>query len=51
MHPEDRIDFMQNMMPRCMNMIFSELEPTDRKDLAQAMLDHMMHKLNEQVNS
>jgi len=35
MTPEDRIGFMQNMMPRCiMSMMFSELDADTRKDLA-----------------
>lgn len=48
MTPEDRINFMQNMMPRCMSMMFSELEPDARRDLAGAMLNRMADELKSQ---
>ena len=50
MTPEDRIGFMQNMMPRCMSMMFSELDPDARKDLAGAMLKRMMDELKGQLD-
>jgi len=36
---------MENMMPRCMNMMFSELEVADRKTLAETMLSKMTDEL------
>ncbi len=51
MTPEDRIGFMQNMMPRCMSMMFSELDPDARKDLAGAMLKRMMGSIRSQKDS
>lgn len=48
MTTDDRIAFMQDMMPRCMTMIFSELEPRARSSLASAMLERMADVLREQ---
>ena len=48
MRTEDRVDFMQNMMPRCMSMMFSELDPEARRTLAEAMLQRMMDELKSQ---
>ncbi|MEA1888547.1 MAG: hypothetical protein U9N50_02025 [Pseudomonadota bacterium] len=51
MATEDRVGFMQNMMPRCMSMMFSELEPEARKDLAGAMLNRMVDELKGQLDN
>jgi len=51
MSTEDRMNFMRNMMPRCMSMMFSELEPDARKDLAEAMLKRMMDELKGQLDT
>ncbi len=39
---------MKNMMPRCMSMMFSELDPEARRSLAEAMLQRMMDELKGQ---
>ena len=49
MSTEDRINFMQNMMPRCMTMMFSELDPEARQALAKAMLQRMQDELKGQL--
>jgi len=46
---KDRMAFMQKMMPRCMSMIFSELEPDARKDLAGSMLKGVSEELKSQL--
>ncbi len=37
------------MMPRCMHMMFSEMELAECKDLAQAMLEKMKEELENQA--
>jgi hypothetical protein len=51
MSAEDRLAFMQNMMPRCMSMMFSELEPDARKDLAGSMLNGMADELKSHMGT
>ena len=38
------------MMPRCMSMMFSELDPEARSSLASAMLERMADILRSQIN-
>jgi hypothetical protein len=40
---------MQNMMPRCMTTMFSELDREGRQALAKAMLRRMQDKLKRQL--
>ncbi len=49
MTAEDRIKFIENMMPRCMGMIFSEIDEASRKDLARTMLGNLSDVLKEQL--
>ena len=49
MTTEDRVSFMQNMMPRCMSMMFAELDPAARRTLAKAMLERMQDELKCQL--
>lgn len=38
------------MMPRCMSMMFAELDPEARSSLASAMLERMADILRSQIN-
>lgn len=49
MGAQDRLAFMQNMMPRCMAMMFAELAPADRREVAEGMLRRMMDELKGQL--
>jgi len=39
------------MMPRCMSLMFSELEPEARSSLASAMLERMADVLRSQIDN
>ncbi len=49
MTAEDRIAFIENMMPRCMGMIFSEIDEESRKEVATAMLTKLADVLKAQL--
>ncbi len=49
MSGEERIKFLETMMPRCMGMMFSELDQEGRKAVASAMLDKMATTLKAQL--
>lgn len=49
--PKDKIAMMTEMMPKCMSMMFSMLEPADRKDLAEKMLKQMQEELKKQAET
>ena len=42
------MDFLQNMMPRCMSMMFSEPDPEARRSLAEAMLQRTVNETEGQ---
>ena len=44
---KERMAGMMEMMPRCMNMLFSQLDPQDRAELAREMLRHMQEELKK----
>lgn len=48
MSARDRISFTENMMPRCIALIFAQLEPPERQELARRMLERMMQELKTQ---
>ena len=49
MGTEDRIRFMQDMMPRCVGALFSGLDPEARRSVAQNILQRMTDDLKDQV--
>lgn len=49
MTTEARIEFMQNVRPRCMSLTFSKLEPEARSSLASAMLQRMVEVWRSQI--
>ncbi|MDF1611361.1 hypothetical protein [Stygiobacter electus] len=49
MSAEDRIQFVTTMMPKCLNMIFSELDLTAREKLAREMINKMANIFEEQL--
>ena len=49
MSQEDRIQFALTMMPKCLNMIFSELEPDAKERLAKEMTNKMIAIFEEQL--
>jgi hypothetical protein len=49
MSAQDRIAFIENMMPRCMSMIFSEIDEESRKEVAMAMLTKLADVLKQQL--
>lgn len=51
MGQRDRIEFIENMMPRCMAMMFSELAPAELRSVAEAMLQRMRDELKGQMNA
>lgn len=51
MTAKDRIAFMENMMPRCMSMMFAELDADAKKSVASAMLLRMSDELNKQASA
>ena len=51
MSVEDRIEFMTTMMPRCLNMLFSEMDSESRARLAKGMLDNLAGVLKDQLGS
>lgn len=51
MGPEDKMSMMTEMMPKCMSMMFSMLEPAARKDLAEKMLGQMQEELKKQTEA
>lgn len=48
MSAKDRIAFVETTLPKCISMLFSELEPEQRKSLAEAMLQRMADELKAQ---
>ena len=51
MTAKDRIEFISTMMPRCLNMIFSELNPEEKTNLAREMAEKMMSIFKENIKS
>ena len=49
MGAEDRIWFMQDMMPHCVGALFSGLDPEARKSVAQDILRRMTDDLKDQA--
>lgn len=49
MSAEDRIRFVTTMMPKCLNIIFEEIEPDMKMQLAQEMITKMMSIFKEQL--
>ena len=49
MSSEDRIQFVSTMMPKCLNMIFSELDSSAKEKLAKEMINKMMSIFGEQL--
>jgi Mg/Co/Ni transporter MgtE len=50
MTKEERITFMEDMMPRCMSIMFDKLDAEARKELATTMLQRMADELKSQQN-
>ncbi|RZD15691.1 MAG: hypothetical protein EVJ46_09195 [Candidatus Acididesulfobacter guangdongensis] len=48
MTPEDRSAFVSNMMPKCLNMTFSELDADAKAKLAKEMMEKMMSIFEEE---
>ena len=42
MSTEDRMAFVSNMMPKCLNMIFSKIDSESKENLAREMMEKMM---------
>ncbi|HHD63619.1 MAG TPA: hypothetical protein ENK96_04495 [Desulfobulbaceae bacterium] len=51
MGPKKKMSMMTEMMPKCMSMMFGMLEPADRKDLAEKMLQQMREELKKQTEA
>ncbi len=51
MGPKDKMSMMTEMMPKCMTMTFSMLEPAARKELAEKMLNQMQEELKKQAKT
>lgn len=51
MGPENKMSMMTEMMPKCMTMMFSMLEPAARKELAEKMLNQMQEELKKQAEA
>jgi hypothetical protein len=51
MGPKDKMSMMTEMMPKCMSMMFSMLEPAARKELAEKMLKQMQEELKKQAEA
>lgn len=51
MTTEDRIQFITTMMPKCMNMLFSEMDKDAKERLAKGMLDNLAGVLKGQLQS
>lgn len=49
MSSENRIEFVSSMVPKCLKMIFSEIEPAARQSLAKEMVNKMMLSFQEQL--
>ncbi len=49
MSSEDRIQFVSTMMPKCLGMIFSELDSVAKEKLAKEMVNNMMAIFKEQL--
>lgn len=47
--PEDRIQFVTTMMPKCLNMIFREIDLDKKVSLAQEMVTQMISIVKEQI--
>jgi hypothetical protein len=50
MTTKDRIEFMQDGMPRCMSLTFSKLEPEARSSLASAVLERIVEVWRSQIH-
>ena len=50
MTTEDRMEFVSTMMPKCLNMIFSELASDKKEKLAKEMITNMMSIFSEQLD-
>ena len=51
MSADDRMAFIGAMMPKCLNMIFSELDSDAKQNLAREMITTMMSIFEGQLKS
>lgn len=51
MTTQDKIAFIENMMPRCIAMMFGEMNAEDRKEVASAMLERMATELKRHAGA
>ncbi len=49
MSGEDRIQFISTMMPKCLDMIFAELDADAKERVAREFLGRMSRKLEDQL--
>jgi len=47
--PEDKMDFVSQMMPVCIGKIFENLEKEDRVETALAILEKLKEELEKQA--
>jgi len=51
MTAKDRIQFVSEMMPKCLNTIFSEIEPEAKQNLAREMIGKIASIFEEQLKN
>lgn len=49
MSTEDRVAFVTTMMPRCLSLIFAEMDPAAKEKLAREMIGKMASILEGQI--
>jgi len=49
MSVEDRIQFMETMMPKCLNMMFDEMYEETKERFAKQMIEKLTETLQEQL--
>ncbi len=49
MTSEDRIAFVSTMMPKCLSLIFAEIDPAAKEKLAREMMGKMVSILEGQI--
>lgn len=49
MSGEDRIEFISTMMPKCLNLIFAELDADSKERVAREFMGRMSEKLEDQL--
>lgn len=49
MSVEDRIQFISTMMPKCLNLIFAELDADSKERVAREFMSRMSEKLEDQL--